>query len=236
MTGEPIPELPDSVPGELLTWRFPEPPHPLYPDRPFILVAGQAIDSPEPWMHEHASALIDSHHRFIEAHRAAYYDGNTEPLEGLVSQTLLNRTTSMIARFRERGQRFEQPPSDYGVVAIEFQGKPDPFTSARARAYTWVHSHSPRLWSVQTNEYVGDPAYSRALTSHRLPSWRLMSDGTWQISNIGHRPPEFRYDSESFVAETAPALLPYYLLNAEARQQVGLPSEDELDPDADEEQ
>ena len=232
MTGDPIPELPDSVPGEQLTWRFPPPPHPQYPDRPFILVDGQAIDSPEPWMHEHASTLIDSHHRFIEAYRTAHYDGNTEPLEGLASRRLLSGTTRSIARFRDRGQRVELPPSDYGVVAIEFRGKPEP--GDFARAYTWVHAPPPRLWSTETNEYVDVFADSRAYTTHRLPSWRLARDGTWQLNDIG--PTSTAGDSEAFIAETAPALLPYYLLNAGARQQAGLPSADDPDADADEEQ
>ena len=214
------------MPGEQLTWRFPEPPHPQYPDRPFIVVAGEAIDSPEPWMHEHARALIEAHHRLEELIRTSQHDGDVELARRLMSPELVERRLNQFAALAERGWRIEHPPYDSGVVAIEFQGEPE--RGASARAYTWLHLRTPRTRSVETNEYTHEVTDEDdlAYTSHWLPVWRLLHDGSWQLVDYGY---EYSVlGRERFVERKAPALLPYYLLNANAREQAGLLSEDEL--------
>ena len=229
-TGDPIPELPDSVPGEQLTWRFPEPPHPQYPDRPFIVVAGEAIDSPEPWMHEHARALIEAHHRYFAAQAAAHNTGDAEPLKGLVSTEILDSTARILALFNERGERIESPPTDSGVVAIEFTGKPGPFD--RVRLYTWLHVAPVRVINRETNEVIREAEDARPRTNHMLPSWRLTAEGAWELVDVGWASRAYLYESEAFVARHAPALLRYYLLNAAARRDAGVLSVDDLGPNA----
>ena len=228
VTGDPIPELPDSVPGEQLTWRFPEPPHPAYPDRPFIVVAGEPIDSPEPWMHEHARALIAAHHRLMEVDRTSDQDANAGLLRRLMTPELVERRTRRLTSTAERGWRVEWPPYDSGVVAIEFHAEPEP--GASARAYVWLHTRPERIRNAETNEYIGDVADSQPYTAHWLPAWRLLDDGTWQLFEHGGAPGNLVYRAERFVESTAPGLLPYYLLNANAREQIGLQSQDDLDP------
>lgn len=226
VTGDPIPDVPDSVPGKELSWRFPAPPNPAYRDRPFILVQGNAISAPQDWMHEQAAALIETYHRYSAAQREALYERTTEPLEGLVGPAILSDLSAVVERTRERAIRYELQPSDVGVLAIDFGGSP--VDGASASAYAWVHGPPVKIWNLATEQYVyGSDVAGVPVTGHLMPAWRMSAGGEWRLVDPG-APINVGEHSQRFITRNGPQFLPYYQLNVEAREAAGLPSVDDV--------
>ena len=225
VTGDPIPDVPDSVAGLELSWRFPAPPNPAYRDRPFILVRGNAISAPQDWMHEQVAALIEAYHRYSVAQREALYARTTAPLQKLVGPAILSDVSAVVDRARERAIRYELQPGDVGVLAIDFEGRPADGVSASA--YVWVHGAPVKIWNLATEQYVsGATGADVAVTGHLLPSWRMSDAGEWRLVDPG-APINFGEHSQRFITRHGPQFLPYYELNVEAREAAGLPSVDD---------
>ena len=226
VTGDPIPAVPDSAAGMELSWRFPSPPHPAYRDRPFILVRGSAIDAPEDWMREQASALIERYHRYRAALREALYERTTAPLEGLADLSILNDLSGVVDRARVPALRYELQPSDAGVLVIDFEGNPG--DGASAVMYAWEHTPPVKIWNLTTEQYVyGSAAPGVAVTGHLLPSWRMGAAGEWLLEGRG-APTRAGEHSQRFITQNGPQFLPYYQLNVEAREAADLPSVDDV--------
>ena len=156
MSGNIIPSIPDTVPGQVLTWRFPEPPNPDYPDRPFVLVNRLPISEPADWMHEQAAMLVEAHQRYYDAQVRALYESDAALLDGIVDGYQLLGLRSVIQSQKDRNTRREIQAHDRGVIAVDFQYQYTEDVPKRAVMYSWTHGYAAKVWDLDTHEYIYD--------------------------------------------------------------------------------
>ena len=223
VTGAFIPAVPDVLAGETLTWRAPEPPHPGYADRPFVLVDGETIAEPPAWGIDHAAALIDAWHDYHAALAGALRQSNFSLVAQHVSGERGSQISSVIRLLTSSDRAGHTLAHDRGMLVIDFrQGD-----TVTAQSYHWTHGYGYAVWLNETQEYLR-PSRPPAFTIHLVGSWELV-DGRWLLDQEYDPSRSLDYDgTAALFQDVAPQLLPYYELNARVRTDTGVLSMDDL--------
>ena len=168
----PVP-LPQPEPDEdgPIGYRTPEPPHPAWPDRPFLLLEGSPAS--EPWMLDTAAAVIARYHEWLAALAGALAWNDAIPLGALLSPGS-GADAGWKAYFAGGPDALETPPRNSEVALLDFAGDTVRLFAFSDRPLTIVRALHPDIAPSVVREPPALPVYD-------FQEWSLGADG-WRLS------------------------------------------------------
>ena len=165
--------LPQPEPGEdgPIGYRTIEPPHPAWPDRPFLLLEGSPAS--EPWMLDAAAAVIDRYHEWLAVLAGALAWNDAIPLGALLAPGS-EADAGWQAYFAGGPDALETPPRNSEVALLDFAGSSVRLFAFSDRPLTIVRALHPDIAPSIVREPPSLPVYD-------FQEWSLGPDG-WRLS------------------------------------------------------
>lgn len=166
----PLPQ-PEPDGDNPIGYRTPEPPHPAWSDRPFLLLEGSPAS--EPWMLDTAAAVIARYHEWLAALAAALAWNDAVPLGALLTPGS-EADAGWTAYFAGGPDALETPPRNSEVALLDFDGDSVRLFAFSDRPLTIVRALHPDIAPSVVREPPPLPVYD-------FQEWSLGPDG-WRLS------------------------------------------------------